>query len=118
MLRVLEESVCRLRTCAVLPADCSMSQVRAVDSPATALRERQFAGVFGAAPFARLEGYTVHPEGSKVAYRHSTALPPELDERWRNVYVDVTSPPEGVASPHLVSDLGTGTGIGLARTRR
>ena len=102
---------CTALRCAVLPcSEAEVEQIMAgvptVDSPATALREGQFAGVFGAAPFAKLDGYTLHPEGTNVAYRHSTALPPaELAEQWRNVYVDVTSPPDGVASPAFVASL-------------
>ena len=83
-----------------------LAGVPALDSPATALREGVFAGIFRAAPFARVDGYTLHPEGTNVAYRHSATLPPAaLDEHWRNVVVDVTSPAGGVSSPAFVASL-------------
>lgn len=72
-----------------------LSDVAVVSSPQDALKKGEFAGVFDFAGnvMERVPGYTYHAENDNVAYRVSSELPPDdIDEQWRNVYVDVTAP--------------------------
>ena len=65
---------------------------------AQSLADGAFAGIFDYAgeifkPAASVPGYTAHPTTPHVAYRVSSELPgDDIEEQWRNVYVDVTSP--------------------------
>lgn len=72
-----------------------LSNVPVLTGPADALRKGEFAGVFDFASnvMERVDGYTLHKQNDNIAYRVSSELPPDdIDEQWRNVYVDVTSP--------------------------
>ena len=71
-----------------------LSAVPVLSGPAEALRNGEFAGIFDFSPPAKaVSGYTYHADNGKIAYRYSTNLPPDdIEEEWRNVYVDVTSP--------------------------
>ena len=72
------------------------------------LTDREFAGVFDFAGdvFEVEDGYTVHAENSNIAFKHSASLPaPGIDEHWRNVYADVTSPASGAIDDATVDDL-------------
>ncbi len=85
-----------------------LSDVPVLASPADALRKGEFAGVYDFAGnvFDKVDGYKFHAQNGHVAYRHSPTLPPaDIEEQWRNVYVDVTSPPSAVGDPTFVDDL-------------
>ena len=85
-----------------------LAGVPVVTDSADALRKGEFAGVFAdaASVMRRTDGYTYHPENANVAYRRSDALPPpDIEEQWRNVYVDVTSPGVDVRTPAFVAEL-------------
>ena len=74
-----------------------------------ALSAGEFASVFdfSGRVFQREDGYTyLGDDGAPIAYRHSATLPPEsIDEHWRQVYADVTSPDAGIASDEFVGEL-------------
>jgi len=57
--------------------------------------QRLYAGHLTTAKPGKIEdGYDLHPEGTPVAYRLSSELPPDdLDEKWRQVFLDVTTAP-------------------------
>jgi len=84
----------------------ALSDVPVVTGPAEALREGQFAGLFTTAGETMVEGYSQHTENRQVAYRVSSSLPPDdIEEHWRSVFVDVTSP-AAVESADFVASLG------------
>jgi len=89
--------------------EAMLSAVPTVASSADALRRGEFAGLLdtaGNVMVKDVEGYTYHPQQPNVAYRVSSELPPDdLAEMWRNVYVDVTSPPASVDSPDFLASL-------------
>jgi len=84
--------------------------VPVVPDSRAALDEGQFAGVFDFADkiMHHADGYSIHPENSNICYKHSDSLPPPgIDEQWRNVYADVTSPGIPVNDEQFTSTLAT-----------
>ena len=82
-----------------------------VSTPADALRQGSFAGVFDGkdgsnpAPFHAADGYTVHGTFSNIAFKADEALPADgLEEHWRQTYVDLTCPTD-FGEPEQVSKL-------------
>merc|ERR1719329_155313 len=69
-----------------------------VASAAESLETQQFAGIFQDQPlkgqlpsgYDRVPG----PLGDYVAFRHSSTLPTDIDEQWREAYLDITAPKE------------------------
>ncbi len=84
---------------------------RAIQSSAESLETSEFANLFDGHPRDPLEtGYSAvraAAHGQECAYRVSSELPPDgLDEHWRQVYVDVTSPDAPVGTdPAYVSEV-------------
>lgn len=80
--------------------------VEVFPSADVALAEGKFAGILQKLPFVLEAGYTKHPS-LNVAVRGSPSLPPkDLDEHWRNVYLDVTTKrPEDMESDEFVDEL-------------
>ena len=81
-----------------------------VTTPQDALRNGAFAGIYDgdySAPFDLAEGYKTHPSHSNIAYRVSEDLPSDgINEQWRQVYVDMTSPsPDDFGSDKQLQDL-------------
>ena len=74
------------------------------------LADGAFAGIFDFAgevfkPAAEVPGYTAHPTTPHVAYRLSQTLPPDdIEEQWRNVYVDVTAPGHAVGDDAFAAE--------------
>eukprot|EP01126_Amoeba_proteus_P061573 TRINITY_DN827_c0_g1_i12.p1 TRINITY_DN827_c0_g1~~TRINITY_DN827_c0_g1_i12.p1 ORF type:complete len:614 (+),score=115.61 TRINITY_DN827_c0_g1_i12:622-2463(+) len=60
-------------------------------SPITldSFERKEFAKIIESFPFKLREGYKKHPE-LNIAYKVSDSFPAEIDENWREVYVDVT----------------------------
>lgn len=78
-----------------------------VECPSDSLAAKEFSAIFKKHPFKLLPGYTAHPSGQPIAYKVTSAFPgDDLDEMWRQVYVDVTSVDEShLASQHFVDSL-------------
>jgi len=57
--------------------------------------------------FEHVPGYTRHGEHADIAYRVSASLPAQgdIEEQWRNVYVDVTSPDVPVSDGAFAAQL-------------
>lgn len=68
-----------------------------------ALAQSSFCSLLEGAPFKVAEGYTAHPT-KPVAYRIQDQLGGELDEHWREVYVDYT---QSAINDELVEKLST-----------
>ena len=87
--------------------------VEATDSSAESLRKGAFDGLFRqwAAGFQAKDGYEVLPSAAgaqPLAYRISKGLTPNgVEEHWRRVYLDVSTPPPGgsVKDPAFLKDL-------------
>eukprot|EP01127_Copromyxa_protea_P007034 TRINITY_DN16971_c0_g1_i1.p1 TRINITY_DN16971_c0_g1~~TRINITY_DN16971_c0_g1_i1.p1 ORF type:complete len:724 (-),score=199.66 TRINITY_DN16971_c0_g1_i1:38-2056(-) len=60
-----------------------------VPSALASLEKSGFANIIDASPFTVREGYEQLP-GLKVAYKIGDKLPEDIEENWREVYVDVT----------------------------
>ena len=90
--------------CSDADVERMLAGVPVVSSSADALRRGQFAGLFDfAATPAAAAGFTRHPQNDAVSFRTSAELPADdIDEHWRNVFVDVTSPGVDVSSPAFV----------------
>eukprot|EP00940_MAST-03C_sp_MAST-3C-sp2_P000267 g267.t1 len=74
---------------------------KSIASPSESLACGGFAEVFENYPFETVDGYTIHKpsHGEPCAFRMSEELPPDdLNEQWRQVYVDVTTPTSPVGS--------------------
>ena len=80
-----------------------------VDAPVESLAAKEFAGIFRDSPFTLDEGYKSHPSGLPMAYKVTTTFPgDDLDEKWRQVYLDVTSvDPSDIGSDAFLSKLST-----------
>lgn len=80
----------------VADMDAMFENAPVVSSPADALRNGAFAGVFDAThppPFNLVDGYSSHKDHANIAYRIGTDLPSDdIQEQWRQTYVDMTSP--------------------------
>jgi hypothetical protein len=64
-----------------------------VTSAKQSLHEGEFAGIFGFTPEqAPAAGYQSLNVQKKVNFRISSELPIEIDEMWRQIYIDVTAP--------------------------
>lgn len=82
--------------------NCSADEVKGIfdgtpvmQDSRDALTNGEFAGIFAdaGAIMNHADGYTQHPDNANICYRQSTSLPPiGIEEEWRNVYADVTSP--------------------------
>ena len=73
--------------------ETAFSSTEVVDGPADALANSAFASVFKQQEFNLDAGYTSHPD-LPMAYKitnNGELPPPDLDEKWRQLYVDVTS---------------------------
>lgn len=91
--------------------------VQAVDSSADSLRQGAFDGLFSkwAASFQAASGYEVLPPppsapgAQSIAFRISEGqlAPQSLEEHWRRVYLDVSTPPKGssVKDPAFLDQL-------------
>jgi len=93
--------------CTEADVERMLSDVAVVSSSSDALRKGEFAGLFDFADkvFKKVDGYKFHAGNASVAYRLSPSLPPDdIEEQWRNVYVDVTSPADAT-DPQFVDDL-------------
>jgi hypothetical protein len=69
--------------------------------PKESLAAGEFAGIFEFAGdiMTHADGYTVHKDNQNICYKHSDSLPaPGIEENWRQVYADVTSPAGGGAA--------------------
>lgn len=71
-------------------ADCLVA------SAAESLETKEFAGIFRDQPLKGelAPGYVRIPGelGNYVAFRHSSTLPTDINEQWREIYLDVTAP--------------------------
>lgn len=103
-----------LVTDSIDPADLKriFEQVQVTDSSAESLKRGAFDGLFRewAAGFKAKDGYEVLPSvpgAQPLAYRISKGLTPNgLEEHWRRVYLDVSTPPQGsVKEPAFLEDL-------------
>jgi len=104
-------------TCATEDVKRIFESVQAVESSAESLRQGAFDGLFKdwAKSFKVASGYDVMatPAAAKgaqpIAFRmNDGALPPKgLEEHWRRVYLDVSTPPSGssVKDPAFLKDL-------------
>jgi len=80
-----------------------------VSSPEESLQSGGFAGLFAhtAPSFKAADGYTTHPD-APIAFRVASDLPAAgVEEHWRQVYLDVTTPPSAaeLQSEAYVSEL-------------
>ena len=103
-----------LVTDSIKPEDLKriFGQVKVTDSSAESLRQGAFDGLFRqwAAGFQAKDGYEILPSVSgaqPLAYRISNGLTPNgVEEHWRRVYLDVSTPPSGsVKDPAFLKDL-------------
>ena len=76
------------------------------------LRTREFAGLLEPPPTSTTggepktpEGYTAHPS-HRVAYKWTEGLPASIDEHWRQVVLDVVTPPAGEFTDDVIEGIG------------
>jgi hypothetical protein len=69
----------------------AFDELETFESSGGALEKAQFAGLLEGHPFRVADGYKQHPKGLNVGIKTSTTMPgDDIDEMWRQVYVDAT----------------------------
>ena len=90
--------------------DAMFTDAPIISTPQDALRNGAFAGVFDGkhrGPFESLDGYKFAGESGNIAYKVSAEMPgDDLNEQWRQTYVDMTSFKGEFGSASMVKGLG------------